>query len=183
MHVDFGDCFDCAMSRDQYPELVPFRLTRMFVAALGVCGIEGIFRHTCERTMGVFRSHADSIVALLDAFIHDPLIDWFSARPLGNALVSIFNQFSSSIRPGDAGAGDADDGQNIPAEESAGDNASSRARQVVKKVRSKLTGYDLSSPVLPMACVVTGIDAHVRLPWLALMSLLILFARKSMWIS
>jgi FKBP12-rapamycin complex-associated protein len=40
VHIDFGDCFEVAMLRDNYPELVPFRLTRLLVRALEVswCG-------------------------------------------------------------------------------------------------------------------------------------------------
>jgi len=30
-HIDFGDCFEVAMTRDKHPERVPFRLTRMLV--------------------------------------------------------------------------------------------------------------------------------------------------------
>ena len=41
VHVDFGDCFETAMTRDKYPEKVPFRLTRMLVRAMEVSGIEG----------------------------------------------------------------------------------------------------------------------------------------------
>jgi hypothetical protein len=36
VHIDFGDCFEVAMQRDAFPELVPFRLTRMLVQALEV---------------------------------------------------------------------------------------------------------------------------------------------------
>ena len=33
-----------SLVRDKYPELIPFRLTRMLVKAMEVCGIEGNFR-------------------------------------------------------------------------------------------------------------------------------------------
>ena len=36
VHIDFGDCFEVAMQREHYPELVPFRLTRLLVRALEV---------------------------------------------------------------------------------------------------------------------------------------------------
>jgi len=36
VHIDFGDCFEVAMNRDKHPERVPFRLTRMLEAAMGV---------------------------------------------------------------------------------------------------------------------------------------------------
>lgn len=50
-HIDFGDCFEIAMQRERYPERIPFRLTRMLITAMGVSGIEGSFRITCEHVM------------------------------------------------------------------------------------------------------------------------------------
>lgn len=64
------------MNRDKYPEKVPFRLTRMLIKAMEVSGIEGSYRTTCERTMTVLRESRDSLVAMLEAFVHDPLISW-----------------------------------------------------------------------------------------------------------
>lgn len=62
--------------RDKYPERVPFRLTRMLIKAMEVSGIEGSYRSTCERTMTVLRESRDSLVAMLEAFVYDPLISW-----------------------------------------------------------------------------------------------------------
>ncbi|GKY96129.1 hypothetical protein MPSEU_000573100 [Mayamaea pseudoterrestris] len=76
LHIDFGDCFDVAMMRDKFPEKVPFRLTRMLIKAMEVSGIEGSYRSTCERTMMVLRESRDSLVAMLEAFVYDPLISW-----------------------------------------------------------------------------------------------------------
>lgn len=36
LHIDFGDCFEVARLRENYPEKVPFRLTRMLVRAMEV---------------------------------------------------------------------------------------------------------------------------------------------------
>ena len=55
---------------------IPFRLTRMLVKAMEVSGIEGSYRSTCERTMTVLRESRDSLVAMLEAFVYDPLISW-----------------------------------------------------------------------------------------------------------
>ena len=41
-----------------------------------MAGIEGIFRHTCEDVMRVMRREKDSLMAMLEAFVHDPLISW-----------------------------------------------------------------------------------------------------------
>lgn len=76
LHIDFGDCFEVAMHRDTFPEKIPFRLTRMLVNAMEVSGIEGNYRSTCEHVMGVMRENRDSLLAMLQAFVHDPLISW-----------------------------------------------------------------------------------------------------------
>jgi FKBP12-rapamycin complex-associated protein len=36
VHIDFGDCFEVAMTREKYPEKIPFRLTRMLTHAMEV---------------------------------------------------------------------------------------------------------------------------------------------------
>ncbi|ORY53002.1 mechanistic target of rapamycin [Rhizoclosmatium globosum] len=76
VHIDFGDCFEVAMHREKFPERIPFRLTRMLVNAMEVSGIEGNFRITCEHVMRVLRENKDSLMAVLEAFVHDPLINW-----------------------------------------------------------------------------------------------------------
>ncbi|CAM9878654.1 unnamed protein product, partial [Discosporangium mesarthrocarpum] len=93
LHIDFGDCFEVAMDRGKCPEKIPFRLTRMLYNAmevtfffavkpptppplLQVSEIEGTYRTTCEQVMEVLRQNRDSLVAMLGAFVHDPLISW-----------------------------------------------------------------------------------------------------------
>ncbi len=76
IHIDFGDCFEIAIHRNKFPEKVPFRLTRMLCNAMEVCGVEGTYRATCERVMVVLRKSSDSLLAMLEAFVHDPLISW-----------------------------------------------------------------------------------------------------------
>jgi phosphatidylinositol kinase/protein kinase (PI-3 family) len=73
IHIDFGDSFEVALNRDRMPEKVPFRLTRMFVNAFGVSGIEGRFRNACEDIMRVLRNNRSSIVAQLEIFVHEPI--------------------------------------------------------------------------------------------------------------
>lgn len=76
LHIDFGDCFEASMHREKFPERVPFRLTRMMVKAMEAAGIEGNFRFACEATARVLRANKDSVLAMLEAFVHDPLINW-----------------------------------------------------------------------------------------------------------
>eukprot|EP00003_Mantamonas_plastica_P010783 TRINITY_DN2025_c0_g1_i1.p1 TRINITY_DN2025_c0_g1~~TRINITY_DN2025_c0_g1_i1.p1 ORF type:complete len:2240 (+),score=782.23 TRINITY_DN2025_c0_g1_i1:702-7421(+) len=76
VHIDFGDCFEVAMHREKFPERIPFRLTRMMINAMEVSGIEGNYRSTCESVMTVLRENKDSLMAVLEAFVHDPLLNW-----------------------------------------------------------------------------------------------------------
>ncbi|KAL6771425.1 TOR1 [Auxenochlorella protothecoides x Auxenochlorella symbiontica] len=76
LHIDFGDCFEASMQREKFPERVPFRLTRMMIKAFEISGIEGNFRATCNEVLRVLRSEKDSVMAMLEAFVHDPLINW-----------------------------------------------------------------------------------------------------------
>ena len=76
LHIDFGDCFEVAQQRETYPERVPFRLTRILINAFEIGGIEGIFRSTCEEVMHLLRNNKDSLMAVLELFVYDPLLDW-----------------------------------------------------------------------------------------------------------
>jgi FKBP12-rapamycin complex-associated protein len=76
LHIDFGDCFEVAMTREKFPEKIPFRLTRMLINAMEVTGIEGTYRSTCESVMTVLRHNKDSLMAVLEAFVYDPLLNW-----------------------------------------------------------------------------------------------------------
>lgn len=46
------------------------------IDGLGVTGVEGVFRIACEITMELLRNNKDSLMSVLDAFIHDPLVEW-----------------------------------------------------------------------------------------------------------
>jgi FKBP12-rapamycin complex-associated protein len=39
-------------------------------------GIEGTFRRTCESVIKVLRLNRDSVMAVLEAFVYDPLVYW-----------------------------------------------------------------------------------------------------------
>ncbi|KAK7061171.1 hypothetical protein SK128_021387 [Halocaridina rubra] len=76
IHIDFGDCFEVAMTREKFPEKIPFRLTRMLINAMEVTGIDGTYRMTCESVMTLIRRNKDSLMAMLEAFVYDPLLNW-----------------------------------------------------------------------------------------------------------
>jgi len=77
VQVDFDCLFGKGMLLER-PETVPFRLTQNCVAAMGVTGIEGVFRQCCELSMQVMRDRANqqTLLSVLHVFIADPLIEW-----------------------------------------------------------------------------------------------------------
>src|ERR1700761_9706817 len=79
------------------PERIPFRLTQNIIAALGPTGVEGAWRYrlirpisyplrlywatgpfriACEITMDLLRNNQNTLTSVLDAFVHDPLVEW-----------------------------------------------------------------------------------------------------------
>jgi len=41
-----------------------------------VTGIEGNYKNTCHIVMAVLREHRESVMAVLEAFVYDPLLNW-----------------------------------------------------------------------------------------------------------
>ncbi|KMQ92782.1 serine threonine-protein kinase mtor [Lasius niger] len=104
LHIDFGDCFEVAMTREKFPEKIPFRLTRMLINAMEVTGIEGTYRRTCESVMSVLHRNKDSLMAVLEAFVYDPLLNWRlmdNAAPKGKRSDAQGMSASSSQEHGD----------------------------------------------------------------------------------
>ncbi|KOC68709.1 Serine/threonine-protein kinase SMG1 [Habropoda laboriosa] len=75
VHIDYNVCFEKGKTL-RVPEKVPFRMTPNIRTALGVTGVEGIFRLACEHTLRVMRRGRETLLTLLEAFIYDPLVDW-----------------------------------------------------------------------------------------------------------
>ncbi|KAK3330577.1 hypothetical protein B0H66DRAFT_579779 [Apodospora peruviana] len=73
-HVDFNCLFDKGLTFAQ-PERVPFRLTHNMQAAMGIYRYEGPFRHCSELTLRILRQQEETLMTILEAFIHDPTLD------------------------------------------------------------------------------------------------------------
>jgi FKBP12-rapamycin complex-associated protein len=67
-HIDFSECFESTRTRSEFPELVPFRLTRMMVGVLGITGVEGVFLMTATFVMNLMRRNQSALLAFLDIF-------------------------------------------------------------------------------------------------------------------
>ncbi|XP_039285302.1 serine/threonine-protein kinase SMG1-like [Nilaparvata lugens] len=82
VHIDYNVCFEKGKTL-RVPEKVPFRLTPNLRAALGVTGVEGIFRLSCEHVLKVMKKGMETLLTLLEAFVYDPLIDWTPGNETG----------------------------------------------------------------------------------------------------
>ncbi|KAF8004447.1 hypothetical protein HF325_001895 [Metschnikowia pulcherrima] len=144
VHIDFGDCFEAAILREKYPEKVPFRLTRMLNYAMEVSGIEGSFRITCEHVMRVLRANKESLMAILEAFAYDPLINWgfdFPPKVLAEATGIRIRQHNTSelLKKGEI---DEEEAQR-QYKQNALEVRNARAALVLKRITDKLTGNDI----------------------------------------
>lgn len=79
LHVDFNCLFEKGLTFEK-PEKVPFRLTHNMVDAFGITGYEGSFRKSCEITMRILRENKNTLMTILETFIHDPLVEWSKSR-------------------------------------------------------------------------------------------------------
>ncbi len=165
VHIDFGDCFEVAMNREKFPEKIPFRLTRMLVKAMEVSQVEGTFRVVSEHTMRVLWENKDSVMAVLEAFVYDPLINWRLLTKTSNPAVR--NKSSKNYSEFLEGT---DDYANFPENFSTTRRArlgteisrledesinrpealNAGALNVINRVSNKLTGRDFSSDAPPL---------------------------------
>ncbi|XP_020814150.1 serine/threonine-protein kinase ATM [Drosophila serrata] len=80
IHIDFGIAFEQGKIQAT-PETVPFRLTRDFVAPMGICGTKGVFAKSCEATMHVLRRYKSVFTTILEVLLYDPLFIWGVLKP------------------------------------------------------------------------------------------------------
>ncbi|KAK6357829.1 serine/threonine-protein kinase M1 [Orbilia blumenaviensis] len=78
-HVDFNCLFDKGLTFDK-PERVPFRLTQNMVDAMGLTGYEGPFRRSSEVVMRILRQNEESLMTVVETFLHDPLVEWMTVK-------------------------------------------------------------------------------------------------------
>ncbi|XP_062915129.1 serine/threonine-protein kinase SMG1 isoform X2 [Mobula hypostoma] len=84
VHIDYNVCFEKGKSL-RVPEKVPFRMTQNIETALGVTGVEGLFRLSCEQVVQIMRRGRETLLTLLEAFVYDPLVDWTAGGEIGFA--------------------------------------------------------------------------------------------------
>ncbi|CAE6465638.1 unnamed protein product [Rhizoctonia solani] len=98
VHVDLNCLFERGTTFE-IPETVPFRLTANMVDGFGVTGVEGAFRTACEVTMHLLRDNYGSLISVLDAFVHDPLVEWEDQKRKNERDARIRQKSGKTIDP------------------------------------------------------------------------------------
>ena len=99
IHIDFGDCFESAAHRQFAPEVVPFRLTRMMVKAMGVTGVHGTFRNAFVNMAQLLRDNRQTLLMVLAIFVQEPLVDVESTDDLSSQQAEGIKRSVSVQRP------------------------------------------------------------------------------------
>ena len=114
IHIDYGDCFEIAMFRRKFPEKIPFRLTKMFVKALGISGVEGAFRIFSEKIMKLLRKNKDSLYTILNSLVYDPLVTFKLMLPLMKNNTNTTNANNTNNKKDVSDLNNLDSLRNIP---------------------------------------------------------------------
>ncbi|KAL6779607.1 ATM1 [Auxenochlorella protothecoides x Auxenochlorella symbiontica] len=107
VHIDLGIAFEQGKFLNT-PEVVPFRLTPDLVAAMGPHGVDGVMTRCCEAVLRVVRAHSESVLTVIEVFIHDPLYRWALTVPQAHARQAGNEGGGLSEGPGAAGVINAD---------------------------------------------------------------------------
>jgi serine/threonine-protein kinase ATR len=51
--------------------------------------LSGVFRRACEVTMQILRENKDSLMSVLESFVHDPLVEWTTRRRVSSNVTSV----------------------------------------------------------------------------------------------
>ena len=134
----------------------------MLIHAMEVCGITGTFSRSCEVSMEVLRDNRESLMAVLEAFVYDPLIAWrltTANQPGGrvNEPGDVDEAAYAKQRKSKANETEILNGQSCRkwrraaltiSEADRAEVKNDKALQVIDRVRRKLTGRDFKPDVV-----------------------------------
>lgn len=92
-----------------------------------VTGIEGNYRITCERILRLIRQNRFSILAVLEAFVYDPVVNWFKIPETGREAETNRRRNQSMYEVMDS-------------------HVRARSKEAIDRVKDKLNGYDFIPP-------------------------------------
>ena len=74
--IDFGHAFGSAIYMLNFPELMPFRLTKQMSECFGPLGVQKLVRDVMVHVMRVLRGSQAQLLTLLDVFVKEPTVEW-----------------------------------------------------------------------------------------------------------
>jgi len=157
VHIDFGIAFDQGRLLP-IPETIPFRLTRDILDPMGITGVDGVFTRCAQTVLQVMRQEQQSIRAILDVILLDPMSSW-SLSPAkrlqiqkdgDSDCVSAASASTTTNRLSQSGQrSDAKRGEN------------SMAKRVTMELTQKLNGHVGSGRVMGAGLSVEGQVKHL----------------------
>jgi phosphatidylinositol kinase/protein kinase (PI-3 family) len=73
LHINFGMCFEGAKTRTDHREYVPFRFTRMIMAALEPTGKQGVFEKYCREVLMEITKNQESVFGMVEIIRRAPV--------------------------------------------------------------------------------------------------------------
>ncbi|ORY85369.1 hypothetical protein BCR35DRAFT_264576 [Leucosporidium creatinivorum] len=140
VHVDFNCLFDRGRTFD-VAEQVPFRLTHNIIDGMGVSGIEGVYRRAAEITLRILRDNKDSLMSVLETFMHDPLVEW---------VPSVSKRVESRLFDSPAGR------------RLTSDHIKSKAKTSLTPISNKLSGLQVTSAPSSLGAKEVGVGEQVE---------------------
>ena len=138
LHVDFDCLFNKGWSLTR-PEVVPFRLTVNMIDVMGAVGHEGAYKGGLMETLDVLRENRDLLLAVLEPFLLDPVID--------------FKKHDQSPSKGSKGGKDSKDNKNSKDSKDSKSSSEkdspkvSKAIMSMKTIEGRLRGiYNITNP-------------------------------------
>jgi serine/threonine-protein kinase ATR len=65
---------------------------------MGVTGYEGVFRKAGEVTMRLLRANSDTLMSVLESFIHDPLVEWNRKKVSSDSSMLIYRKLAMKAK-------------------------------------------------------------------------------------
>lgn len=109
VHIDFCESFEKTLNRKQFPEKVPFRLTRMMINAFEGSIEIGLFQEFANVIMKVLRDNKSTLTAQLTIFVEEPLAD-YQKESGGAKPIDILNRCRQKL----AGTEMSEEGEECP---------------------------------------------------------------------
>lgn len=116
-------------------------------------GVEGTFRFTCESVMRVLRKERESLMAVLEAFVYDPIINWRLLTDENGNFIS--PSYTQDLHPNSPKA-EPTNSEEVP------ETINRKALQVMARISSKLTGKDFGKETLDIPDQIERLIAQAR---------------------